>query len=104
MSKDNNGQTFASARLASQNLDSYPLNESVKLLSHVSFISMAYGTVWARVEANVHYPSDVLFGAALGNFMATFFYKLLIDEDNENLDVAFSLIEDEFAARFCIRY
>jgi len=35
---------------------------------------VALGTGWARVEAQKHYPSDVLAGMALGNFMAAFIY------------------------------
>jgi len=30
-------------------------------------------TAWARVEANQHYPSDVLAGLALGHFLGVFF-------------------------------
>ena len=30
-------------------------------------------TAWARVEANQHYPSDVLVGLGLGHFMGSFF-------------------------------
>ncbi len=37
-----------------------------------SFRALAWGTAWARVEGGRHYPSDVLFGAALGNFVAIF--------------------------------
>ena len=33
---------------------------------------MAGLTGWARLEGNRHYPSDVLFGFALGNFIAAF--------------------------------
>jgi hypothetical protein len=30
------------------------------------------GASWARLEGNYHYPSDVLLGAALGNFIGRF--------------------------------
>jgi membrane-associated phospholipid phosphatase len=36
------------------------------------------GTAWARVEAGAHYPSDVLVGVALGNFMAAFFTEAFL--------------------------
>jgi len=42
-------------------------------MTHVldaGFISFGAGTSWARVEAGMHYPSDVLAGAALGHFIA----------------------------------
>jgi hypothetical protein len=31
---------------------------------------MGTGVAWARVEAGAHFPSDVLAGAALGNFLS----------------------------------
>lgn len=34
---------------------------------------LAGATAWARVEANQHYPSDVLVGLGLGYFMGSFF-------------------------------
>lgn len=37
---------------------------------------------WARIEANKHYPSDVLASAALGNFFAQSFYRALVDDDD----------------------
>jgi hypothetical protein len=36
------------------------------------------GTAWARVEAGQHYPSDVLIGVALGNFMGAFFTEAFL--------------------------
>lgn len=41
--------------------------------------SLAAGTAWARVEAQVHYPSDVLFGAALGNFVSLLLHDAFLD-------------------------
>ena len=47
----------------------------------------AIGCAWARVESGAHYPSDVLAGAALGNF-TTLFIQEAFDFD----DSAFSLV------------
>jgi len=33
---------------------------------------IAAGTAWATIEANRHYPSDVLSGYALGHFLSAF--------------------------------
>ncbi len=44
------------------------------------FYTLAAGTAWARVEGGVHYPSDVLMGAALGNFFAIFIYDGFIHQ------------------------
>lgn len=35
-------------------------------------------TAWARVEANQHYPSDVLVGLGLGHFIGTFFTQAFL--------------------------
>lgn len=36
-------------------------------------------TAWARVEANQHYPSDVLAGMALGNFFGVLFTEAFLE-------------------------
>ncbi|MBD3345141.1 MAG: phosphatase PAP2 family protein [Chitinivibrionales bacterium] len=51
-----------------------------KTLSTVGFSLLTAATAWARVEARKHYPSDVLFGASLGNFCATLLTNLLIPQ------------------------
>ena len=43
---------------------------------------IAAGTAWARVEGCKHYPSDVLFGAALGNFVAIFVHDAFLPADS----------------------
>ena len=35
----------------------------------------------ARVEADQHYPTDVLAGIALGNFVSSFAFNLLLERD-----------------------
>ena len=37
----------------------------------------------SRVEADKHYPADVLMGMAVGNFLANFSFNLLLEEKNE---------------------
>jgi membrane-associated phospholipid phosphatase len=46
-------------------------------------------TGWARIEADKHFPSDVLTSAALGNFFAQFFYRALVnDEEAQRVQLA----------------
>ena len=63
---------FTGATLTRRNLARLDLPAATRALLDVGAVSLAAGTAWARVEAGVHYPSDVLAGAALGNFVAAF--------------------------------
>jgi membrane-associated phospholipid phosphatase len=65
------GATSA-ATLASRNIDHLDLSESQRLWWKAGSYTVAGLTGWARLEGNRHYPSDVLFGFALGNFIAAF--------------------------------
>ncbi len=72
---------FNDATLGSLHVQQYHLPSTTKNLLSATFFSLGGGTAWARVEGGVHYPSDVLFGAALGNFFALFFYEAFIRDD-----------------------
>ncbi|WP_345984831.1 phosphatase PAP2 family protein [Sulfurimonas sp. HSL-1656] len=66
------------ATLAAQNIGHMPIPRGLQL----AWMGAAYGvaglTGWARVEAGVHYPSDVLTGFALGHFIGRFFNDAFI--------------------------
>lgn len=70
--------TFAT--LASANLDFLPLSGSATTLSRTGIYGLAAATAWARVEARMHYPSDVLAGAALAHFLSLFFHNAFLAE------------------------
>ena len=77
-------QAFTRASLACLNVDDLPnLSRGWRLTLKTSFQALAVGTAWARVEGGVHYPSDVLFGAALGNFIATFVHDAFLPTDSD---------------------
>jgi membrane-associated phospholipid phosphatase len=61
---------FSSVALSNRNLDSIELPKEVKVSLKVVNILLGSGVAWARVEAQAHFPSDVLAGAALGNFLS----------------------------------
>ena len=44
----------------------------------------ASGVAWARVEAGRHFPSDVLAGAALGNFITTFILDAFLSPSEDS--------------------
>ena len=55
------------------------LPRPARLVLGAGLRSIGYGAGWARVEAGAHYPSDVLFGAALGNFTARLLNDAFLD-------------------------
>ncbi len=56
--------------LSNRNLDSIELPQEVRIPLKVVNILLGSTVAWGRVEAQAHYPSDVLAGAALGNFLS----------------------------------
>jgi membrane-associated phospholipid phosphatase len=81
---------FAYAAMGSMNIDGLPLKEPVQIGLHLGLTGLAAGTAWARVEGGVHFPSDVLFGAALGNFIGRFIQGAFLPEyENQHVNVYF---------------
>ena len=69
------GHSSASAvntRLASRNLRAIEMPNGTLRVLDIGLLTLTVGTSWARIEAGKHYPSDTLFGMALGNFFAAF--------------------------------
>jgi membrane-associated phospholipid phosphatase len=60
------------ATFASRNARFIAGNPGYRKAMQIGFGMIAAGTAWARVEGGVHYPSDVLAGAALGHVIAAF--------------------------------
>lgn len=63
-------RAFAYHAMSLRNLRSSHIAEPVRPASAIALGALAAGTAWARVEGGAHYPSDVLAGAAIGNFVA----------------------------------
>ena len=82
---------FARATLAGRNVGALPLGDHTKTVMKVGVMTLAAGTAWARVEAQKHFPSDILAGAALGNFIASFAHDAFLgsaDDRKIGLSVA----------------
>lgn len=75
-------QAFAAAAVAQRNLKNTSLSKNALLWTDVGLTSVASLTAWARVEANRHWPTDVFFGAALGNFIAGTIYQAMLGSDS----------------------
>lgn len=61
-----------------RNLQSIEMTPALRTTLEVGAGAITAGTAWARVEAGAHYPSDVLVGVALGNFMGAFFTEAFL--------------------------
>lgn len=72
---------FAGATLARYHLDRMPLNRTGRSALQFATSAFAATTAWARVEGGVHYPTDVLVGAALANFTTRFFLEFSAKRD-----------------------
>jgi len=70
---------FASRALASDNIGTMQISNGLRWTLDAGLFALAGGTAWARVEAGKHYPTDVLAGAALGNFIARFVDEAFLD-------------------------
>lgn len=63
---------FTNAVLANRNLLYLSMSDNLRLAFQVGNYVLASATAWARVEANSHWLSDVLAGAAIGYFIGAF--------------------------------
>ncbi len=69
---------FTFTALSRRNLDSIGLPPVADIALRTGLGITAAGAAWARVEAGAHYPTDVLVGAALGNFIACFLHDAFL--------------------------
>ncbi len=95
-------QAFTRATLACRNVDEITsLSDGWRVTLKTSFRVIAAGTAWALVEGGKHYPSDALFGAALGNFVSVFVHDAFLPADSKTrLNATFSRKEISFLVAF----
>ncbi len=75
---------FSLARSAALNIRSMEAPEKAKIAMEAGITLVAAGCAWSRVESKRHYLSDVLVGAAIGNFFSTFAYELFSIDRNKD--------------------
>ncbi|MHC4264819.1 MAG: phosphatase PAP2 family protein [Planctomycetota bacterium] len=82
-------RAFSAATLSNKNLKYIEMNDTIRTGLQITNTVMASGVAWARVEGERHYPSDVLFGAALGHFLTAFIHDAFLNlpEDKVQLGV-----------------
>jgi len=91
---------FASATLASFNLEGTPMPGGLRIGLDAGITTLAAGTAWARVEGGRHFPSDVLAGAAIGSFVSTWIHQCFLrDNPYESVDLRIGRHEWSASAR-----
>jgi membrane-associated phospholipid phosphatase len=68
--------------LAFRNIESLSWSGSAQTGARIGLGALTAATAWARVEADVHYPSDVLAGIAIGRFFGAFVTEAFLGPDN----------------------
>lgn len=72
--------TATQTTLTRRNLDYIDMNPGMRQLAKVGLYGIDGLTGIARIEADKHYPTDILVGMALGNFLANFSYNLFLEQ------------------------
>jgi membrane-associated phospholipid phosphatase len=70
------------ATFAAVNIETLNWSRGAVTASNIGLGALTAATAWARVEANFHYPSDVLGGIAIGHFFGVFFTDAFMGLDN----------------------
>jgi hypothetical protein len=78
----------AANALASRNLSYISMPKKTRFACRTGLALLTVGTAWARVEAQKHFPADVLAGMALGNFIGTFMNDAFLGIDPNTFHVA----------------
>ncbi len=65
-----------SAATAMRNFSDVDMSRGLHVGADIASGVLGAACAWSRVEAGVHYPTDVLVGAALGNALSVFFFEL----------------------------
>ena len=74
-------RAFAYVANSRRNLDLMKMSGTARNAFKAWVTARAAGTAWARVEGGKHYPTDVLVGAALGNFVAVLMHDAFLGRD-----------------------
>jgi membrane-associated phospholipid phosphatase len=81
--------------LTLRNLENSNFCSCAKTGLHVGLSTATLATAWSRIEANRHYPTDVLIGAAIGNFIGSFIHDAFIGIDHQHeIEFNFSTLEN----------
>ena len=83
---------FGLAALTSDNLDAIPLQRGVRTGLKAASYAMGVTVGWARIESQSHFPSDVLAGAAIGNFLTVFIHDAFLGPSDQAGTLGFEVV------------
>lgn len=87
---DHASNTSVYTTMASKNIEHLGWPDNAVSVTRFGLGTITAATAWARIEANQHYPSDVLAGIALGHFFGAFFTDAFLGiDDQEQVMVLF---------------
>lgn len=92
------------AILADRNVRAINLPRWAKTASKAGLTALPLATGWARIEAAVHYPSDILAGMALGHFFGMFINDAFMGIDQEALQLTIETGRDRHYAGVKVRF
>jgi PAP2 superfamily protein len=71
-------EAFSYATFTAKNADSIEMPDAARLALKIGAYGTAATSAWSRVEAQKHFPSDVLAGAAIGHFFSSFVHDAFL--------------------------
>ncbi|MEE8117940.1 MAG: phosphatase PAP2 family protein [Gammaproteobacteria bacterium] len=78
--------------LGRRNTQYLPVDTGTQHFVDIYFLAIMAGSSWARVEGGFHFPTDVLAGMALGNFLGQFFDRSFMGIGEDGLQTSFYLL------------
>lgn len=94
---DHASNTSVYTTMASKNVEHLGWSDNAVSITRFGLGTLTAATAWARIEANQHYPSDVLAGIALGHFFGAFFTDAFLGiDDTEQVMVLFEPSRDGY--------
>ncbi len=96
--------TAAFARLASRNLRYIGTGDRTRHALDLGLGGITVATAWARVESGEHFPSDTLFGIALGNFLAAFVNDAFLGTERSGTGVHLATVPDGALLAWRVRF
>jgi membrane-associated phospholipid phosphatase len=78
------GLGFGAIALSHRNLDSISMPGGARMSIKAGNLVLGTAMAWGRIEGGEHFPTDVLVGAALGNFLCSWIHDAFIGIDPES--------------------